>query len=458
MISAKSLLLLSVLSATPTAELWEFTAPWCGSCRQMSPVVQQLKASGVAVKQIQFDDNKQLAAQAQVRSLPCFLVVSQGRILRRHEGTASFGQLLGMLNQGTQDWSSLAAGQSANDTAAIVRGQTASADRNMFGRAVSAISDRIGKSRCQQCGASESCQCSTATGGDQRLPGTNMFAQAREYPVAEAQNHSLESVAFPGESPTGYAAPAATIARAEPAAIHHPPAPATAAGLDERAIQQAMSATVRLRVKDEEGVSLGTGTVIDVHDNEALVLTCGHIFRDSKGQGEITCDFFGANGVRNIPGKLISYDMRRDVGLVSFRPGVAVQPIPIGGTGCCPKQHDAVFSIGCNHGEDPTTNRNRILAVNRYHGPANIVVGGRPVDGRSGGGLFDATGRLIGVCNAADQEEDEGLYAALGPIHAELDSAGLSFIYRPRQPSVASAPEPAATRCTQSPARIFGSK
>ena len=133
--------------------------------------------------------------------------------------------------------------------------------------------------------------------------------------------------------------------------------------------------------------------------------------------------------------------MRRDVGLVSFRPGVHVTPIPIGGAGCSPKQDDAVFSIGCNHGQDPTTNRNRILAVNRYHGPANLVVGGRPVDGRSGGGLFDDKGRLIGVCNAADQEEDEGLYAALGPIHAELDSSGLSFIYRPRQHSVAAAPD-----------------
>ena len=91
-----------------------------------------------------------------------------------------------------------------------------------------------------------------------------------------------------------------------------------------------------------------------------------------------------------------------------------------------------MFTIGCSHGEDATINHNRVIAVNRYHGAANLVVGGRPVNGRSGGGLFNESGELIGVCNAADQEEDEGLYAALSPVHAELDSAGLGFIYRNR--------------------------
>ena len=77
--------------------------------------------------------------------------------------------------------------------------------------------------------------------------------------------------------------------------------------------------------------------------------------------------------------------------------------------------------------------------MNRYHGPANLVVSRRPVDGRSGGGLFNKRGVLIGVCNAADNVDDEGLYAALGPIHAEFDAAGLGFIYRQQQPAIARA-------------------
>ncbi len=181
-----------------------------------------------------------------------------------------------------------------------------------------------------------------------------------------------------------------------------------------------------------------------MHQEEALVLTCGHIFRAANGAGRIVCDFF-VEGAAPAEGKLICYDIRRDVGLVSVRPSVTIAPIHVGGNGQQPQRSEDVFSVGCNHGESPTVNRNRIIAVNRYHGPANFVVGGRPVDGRSGGGLFATDGTLIGVCNAADQAEDEGLYAALGPIHAELDRAGLAFIYQPKTPLIASGPRPNST-------------
>jgi hypothetical protein len=213
------------------------------------------------------------------------------------------------------------------------------------------------------------------------------------------------------------------------------------AELDADKVRTALQATVRLRIEDEHGISYGTGTVIDNHDDELLVLTCAHIFNAAGESGQILCDLFVPGGGQGIRGKLISRDIRRDVGLVSFRSKVPVTPVQVGGTGNRPGNSDMVFCIGCNRGNDPTVLSDRILAVNRYHGPANLVVGGRPVDGRSGGGLFTSDGLLIGVCNAADQTEDEGLYAALGPIHTELDAAGLGFIYRREQPAVATRPE-----------------
>ncbi len=48
---------------------------------------------------------------------------------------------------------------------------------------------------------------------------------------------------------------------------------------------------------------------------------------------------------------------------------------------------------------------------NRYLGPSNVEVALAPTQGRSGGGLFDAENRLIGVCFAADNDYDEGLYS-----------------------------------------------
>ena len=79
--------------------------------------------------------------------------------------------------------------------------------------------------------------------------------------------------------------------------------------------------------------------------------------------------------------------------------------------------------------------------VDRYQGPPNIEAGGAPIEGRSGGGLFNSAGQLVGVCFAADYEGNEGLYTALESIHDELDHLGLSDIYRsaaatrPREPS-----------------------
>jgi hypothetical protein len=64
-----------------------------------------------------------------------------------------------------------------------------------------------------------------------------------------------------------------------------------------------------------------------------------------------------------------------------------------------------------------------------------VQVAGQPVQGRSGGGLFAIDGTLIGVCNAADPADNEGLFAALPAIHEQLDEAGLAFVYRSVYPS-----------------------
>jgi hypothetical protein len=81
-----------------------------------------------------------------------------------------------------------------------------------------------------------------------------------------------------------------------------------------------------------------------------------------------------------------------------------------------------VLNVGCNHGEDPTVRRSKITARDKYLGPPNIEVAGLPVQGRSGGGLFSPEGYVIGVCNAADPEDNEGLYAALPSIHITWSS------------------------------------
>ncbi len=193
--------------------------------------------------------------------------------------------------------------------------------------------------------------------------------------------------------------------------------------------QRALAATVRLRVEDSRGTSYGTGTIIDRHGADALVLTCGHIFRDSAGSGTIQVDFFVKGAVRTVRGELVAYDAQHDdIGLVSMRPGVEVTSVAVAAAGVTAARGQQVFAIGCSRGAGPTVLSSEITGVNRFVGSPNFTVRGRPRDGRSGGGLFTADGQLIGLCKWAVTDADEGVYAGLPAVHQQLSRAGLQSL------------------------------
>jgi hypothetical protein len=87
-------------------------------------------------------------------------------------------------------------------------------------------------------------------------------------------------------------------------------------------------------------------------------------------------------------------------------------------------------SVGCNNGGQPTARHSQVTCLDKFIGPPTVEVAGQPVEGRSGGGLFTREGYVIGVCNAADPSDKEGLFAAIDSIRAELDQAKLAFIYK----------------------------
>ena len=229
-------------------------------------------------------------------------------------------------------------------------------------------------------------------------------------------------------APARVAAPQET----DPAGGGH--APALPAAELQAAIRQALEATVRLKVEDSRGHSLGTGTVIDAHGPESLVATCGHLFRESAGKGRILVDVFAGGTPKTVDGQLISCDLNRDIALVSILPQAALRPVRVAPAGHPIRRGAAVFSVGCDQGQEPRVEQSRITAIDKYLGAPNIEVAGQPVDGRSGGGLFSLEGYLIGICNAADPADHEGIYASLPAIHWELDRVGLRAIYQPEAP------------------------
>ncbi len=207
------------------------------------------------------------------------------------------------------------------------------------------------------------------------------------------------------------------------------------------AVERAQAATVRLRVYDGTGHGVGTGTVIDTHGEEALVLTCGHLFRDTEGKGRIEVDLFIGGRSETVPGQLIDYDSEdRDIALVAIRPGFPIQPVPVVRAGMLPQVGAAAFSFGCDRGDDPSRRDTRVTGVNKFNqhkNASNLEIAGAPIDGRSGGGLFSQDGYLVGVCNAADFKGDIGIYAGPGAIHWQLDRLQLARLYQGGQGSPA---------------------
>lgn len=216
----------------------------------------------------------------------------------------------------------------------------------------------------------------------------------------------------------------------------------------------AFAATVRIKVFEQGGHSFGTGTIVDAHDGYALVVTCGHLFREVGKKGKLEVDLFDRSGrIRTVPGRVITFDAdKRDIGLVEIQPGITVQPAPVARDLNLVRLKADVFSIGCSQGDDPTVQHSQISAIDKYLGVPNIEVSGQPVVGRSGGGLFTADGQLIGICNAADPQDDEGIYAGLPMIHEELAAVGLQPSGPPAaQPAEALTSQPATFQPTADP-------
>jgi len=250
------------------------------------------------------------------------------------------------------------------------------------------------------------------------------------------------NVPGPGYCPVPADRPAAIPPAAGPVAGNGPP----------KSDAELIAFTARLRIEDRDGWSCGSGTLVDCREGWALILTCGHLFRDSKGQGRIQVDLFGGNAAEGIPGELVSYDDRRDVGLVRIRVPRSVVFARVAPAGTVARPGDPIVTVGCDHGAPPTARHAQVTSVNKYLGEANVEVSDVPVVGRSGGGLFTPDGQVIGVCNAAEPAGKEGLYAALPTVHKEFDQANLAHIYRAPLTSPPAAVAAAATAPAAVPA------
>jgi S1-C subfamily serine protease len=186
--------------------------------------------------------------------------------------------------------------------------------------------------------------------------------------------------------------------------------------------------TVRIRIQEPQQESVGTGTIIDSHHGQALVLTCGHLFRESQGKAKITVETFLGGQITSYPAILVDFQAKdMDIGLVQFSPNTEVPVATLIPKNRKLAEGQTVFSWGCDRGALPSRYDSKITKLNRYLGAPNVEVAGQPVEGRSGGGLFDESGELIG-----DPELQEGLYNGAEVVYYQLAKLGLQRLFNER--------------------------
>lgn len=82
--------------------LVDFYADWCGPCKMLAPILQEVKSilkDEVRIIKINVDQHQDLAAEFMVRGVPTMLLFNEGKMLWRQSGVLSAQDLVTIIRQ-----------------------------------------------------------------------------------------------------------------------------------------------------------------------------------------------------------------------------------------------------------------------------------------------------------------------------------------------------------------------
>jgi len=405
-------IVLSAVGAQPRGEVIDFSMSGCSPCRQMAPIVDNLAREGHPIRTVYLEQDPQLVERFGVTRYPTFILLVDGKVVQRESGLLSEDALRMMLARIPKtEVVRPGVGNNSGNVAAGVSGAGALTSNAIAppGPFRSVLGDAAPLPRPQTREAA-------APKVAQREEAAGLWPFSKKKPAApEVRGSSEELAAASGATPAGEAI-------------------------------DLFATNARLRVRIGDKFNLGSGTIIESKPGRTLIMTCGHIFRGIAEDSKIAVDLAPWDRPRTFVGTLIRHDLDADVGLVSISTDAAIPVVPVARRAAAPKVGEQMVCVGCSGGQAPTREQIRITAIDKYEGASTIECEGLPVQGRSGGGLFDTQGRLVGVCINADPAAQRGIYAGLAAIHDLLTQSNFAYLYQDNETRVAAAETSAAPK------------
>lgn len=370
----------------PDVVLLDFTASYCQPCREMAPVLQRMKSAGYPIRVIDFGKEHAVSREYNVDRIPTFILLVEGNEVNRFVGFRAEQELRQAMNDAAKklDQQRKAAAPPAEPQPAEVAQPTAAVPKSGLRNMFDRMKSGLGGERT-------------------------------------ASRDNIERPDFRAQSPD----------EGKPA-------------ITDDAL--AMQSTVRVRLDAGEFKDVGTGTIIHSVTGQSTILTCAHMFKDVTKKADVEVEVFRNGETLKYAATVLGGNHDSDLAFLRIKNTSPLPMAPLQQGELKLKPNDDVFSIGCNGGKSPTLLRMNVKKVGYFEGPQNILCTIDPVQGRSGGGLFNVHGELVGVCSGAFRESKEGLYTGVGAARELMAQLKLNSLFETEVPGFAANAEKGQTK------------